>query len=101
VTEAIGEKYSNIIFSASSLVSGIGIAFYRGADFAAVCTAFTPLIFVIMIFFGGQVKNATIAKMVVVKKLCGVVEESLTAVRLIASFANEQKEVDKFVKLSE
>jgi hypothetical protein len=39
--------------------------------------------------------------MVVVKKLCGVVEESLTAVRLIASFANEQKEVDKFVKLSE
>jgi hypothetical protein len=34
--------------------------------------------------------------MIVVKKLCGVVEESLTAVRLIASFANEDKEVEKF-----
>lgn len=39
--------------------------------------------------------------MMVVKKLCGVVEESLTAVKLIASFANEDKEVRKFTELSD
>jgi hypothetical protein len=50
--------------------------------------------------FGVQVKKSVIAKMGVVKKLCGTVEESLTAVRLIASFANEKKEEEKFVKLS-
>jgi ABC-type multidrug transport system fused ATPase/permease subunit len=32
----------------------------------------------------------------IVKKLGGVVEESLTAIRLVASFANEKKEEDKF-----
>ncbi len=100
VTEAIGEKYSNIIFSMSTLLAGVGIAFYRGADFAAVCTAFTPIIFIIMCVFGGIVKKTAIAKMGVVKKLCGVVEESLTAIKLIASFANEDKETEKFIKLA-
>jgi len=46
------------------------------------------------------VKKTTIAKMAIVKKLGGVVEESLTAIRLIASFANEQKEEDKFKVLA-
>ena len=38
--------------------------------------------------------------MAIMKKLGGVVEESLTAIRLIASFANEDKEVKKFVNLA-
>jgi hypothetical protein len=52
VTEAIGEKYSNIIFSISTLLSGIGIAFYRGADFAGVCTAFVPVLIILIGVFG-------------------------------------------------
>lgn len=39
-------------------------------------------------------------KMAVSKKLGGAVEEILTAVRLIASYANEAKEVEKFEKLA-
>lgn len=39
--------------------------------------------------------------MKIVKKLGGVIEESLSAIRLIASFANEDKEADKFVKLAD
>lgn len=101
VTEAIGEKYSNIIFSISSLVGGLAIAYYRGADFAAVCTAFVPVIFLVMFLFMIQIKRAAIAKMGVVKRLGGVIEESLTAVRLIASFANEDKEEEKFRKLAQ
>lgn len=53
ITESIGEKFSNIIFSFSALLSGIGIAFYRGADFAAICFAFFPIIFAFMFAFGG------------------------------------------------
>jgi len=41
-----------------------------------------------------------IAKAGFVKQLAGAVEESLTAVRLIASFANENKEEEKFRNLS-
>lgn len=36
----------------------------------------------------------------VVKKMSGVVEESLFAIKLIASFANEGKEVRKFEALA-
>lgn len=40
----------------------------------------------------------TIKKIVSTKKLGGAVEESLTAIKLIASFANELKEEEKFNK---
>ena len=53
-----------------------------------------------MVVFGSYAKKATIEKMIVTKKLGGVVEESLSAIRLIASFANESKEQAKFEKLS-
>jgi ABC-type multidrug transport system fused ATPase/permease subunit len=83
------------------LVGGIIIAFYRGADFAGVCTAFIPIMALLMGIFGARVKVTTAAKMEVVKKLGGVIEESLTAIRLIASFANEEKETQKFRKFAE
>jgi ABC-type multidrug transport system fused ATPase/permease subunit len=82
------------------LISGFAVAFAKGADFAAVCFAFVPILLIIMGFFGVHVKNATIAKMGVVKKMAGVVEESLFAIKLIASFANEEKEIKKFEGLA-
>jgi ABC-type multidrug transport system fused ATPase/permease subunit len=51
--------------------------------------------------FGGQIKKVSIAKMAILKELGGVIEESLFGVRLVASFANEGKEVEKFRKLTE
>ena len=83
------------------MISGFAVAFAKGADFAAVCIAFVPILVIIMGFFGVHVKNATIEKMGVVKKMAGVVEESLFAIKLIASFANEDKEVEKFEKYAD
>ncbi len=83
------------------MISGFGVAFAKGADFAGVCFGFVPIIVILMGTFGVQTKNATIAKMGVVKKMAGVVEESLFAVKLIASFANEDKEVKKFEKYAD
>jgi len=59
ISESIGEKYSNMIFSIATLFAGIVIAFYRGADFAGVCTAFVPIMFFIMAVFGARVKATT------------------------------------------
>lgn len=101
ITESIGEKYASIIYSFSTLFFGIGISLYRGADFAGVCACFVPIMIILMIIFGGHVKKVTLAKIMIVKKLGGVVEESIHAIRLIASFANEKKEEDKFLKLAE
>jgi len=79
----------------------VGIAFYYGADFAAVCAAFLPIIMILTGIFGAQVRKMTKKKMVVVKKLGGTIEEILTAIRLIASYANENIEAEKFKKLAE
>ena len=88
------------MFSYATMLSGIIVAFIKGADFAAVCFAFVPILFIIMGFFGAHVKNSTIAKIMVVQQMAGVVEESLFAIRLIASFANEEKEIKKFENLA-
>lgn len=83
------------------MLAGVGIAFYYGADFAAVCAAFLPIIMILTGIFGAQVRKMTKKKMVVVKKLGGTIEEILTAIRLIASYANENIEAEKFKKLAE
>lgn len=59
ITESIGEKLSNIIFSLSSVIAGIAIAFYMGADYTAICIAFFPLILCVSAIFGARVKKAT------------------------------------------
>lgn len=101
VTESLGEKYSNVIFTAFTLMAAVVIAFTQGADFAGICSAFVPILMAAMAVFGAQVKKATLAKMAVTKQLGGVVEESLSAIKLIASFANEHKEVAKFTRLAD
>ena len=55
VTESIGEKYSNVIFSFATVIGGVAIAFYKGADFAGVCSAFLPMIMATMMVFGARV----------------------------------------------
>ena len=100
VTQSIGEKLSNIIFSAACIIASAVTAFVKGADFAGICVAFLPIILVIMGVFGTLVKRSTTAKMAVTKRLGGVIEESLGAIRLVSSFANEDKEIDKFQKLA-
>ena len=87
IQEAIGEKFSNIVFSAACLISGIGVSFYIGPDFAAICIAYFPIILIFISIFGKAVRNASIRKMGVAKKLGGVVEESFSAIKLIVSFA--------------
>ena len=59
ITEAIGEKFSNVIFSAANVISGLAIALYRGPDFAAVCLAYFPLIILFITIFRKKVKESS------------------------------------------
>jgi ABC-type multidrug transport system fused ATPase/permease subunit len=60
-----------------------------------------PIFFTLIAIFGIRIRKITAAKMAIMKKLGGVIEESFSAIRLIASFANENKEIDKFRKLAQ
>lgn len=77
------------------MLSGIGIAFYRGPALAAIYVGYMPIIVIVMMVFGVRVKKATIERIGVSKKLGGTLEESLSAIKLIVSFAQEEKEIKK------
>ena len=79
----------------------MGIAFYSGADYAAICFAFFPVIVVLVGIFGAIVKKATLEQLEATKVLGGVTEEILSAVKLVTSFAKEDTEFGKFAKLAE
>ena len=83
------------------MLSGIGIAFYRGPALAAIYVAYLPFIVMSMLMFGGRVRKATIERIVVSKKLGGTLEESLSAIKLIVSFAQEEKEIKKVEEAAE
>lgn len=55
---------------------------------------------IILGVFGAKVKKTAMQKMECTKKMGGIVEESLSAIRLITSFAKEKRELEKFEKLT-
>lgn len=67
IQSSIGEKFSTIIYSLATVLSGIIIAFVLGPLFALVTLAFIPVIFLIVMGLGGVIKKATIAKITVSK----------------------------------
>jgi hypothetical protein len=64
---SIGEKLGSVVMAASAFAAGIGISFYFGPIFAAICFAYYPLMFVFVAGLGGAVKKAAIGKMVILK----------------------------------
>lgn len=76
-----------MIFAIVVFLAGIGIAFFYGPVYAAICFSYFPLMFIAVALFGNYVKKSTMVKMGYSKQLGGIVEESLSAVKLIVSFA--------------
>ena len=87
IQQGIGEKYGNLISALFSFLSGLGIAFYEAPIYAFICLAYFPFIFFVIAMIMKSVKIASIKKVETVKKLGGLTEESLTAIKLVASFA--------------
>jgi ABC-type multidrug transport system fused ATPase/permease subunit len=65
----------------------VGVAFYTGPVYAVICLAFFPVIFLTIALFAKNLKKQSFLKLEVSKQLGGVVEENLTAIKLIQSFA--------------
>jgi len=55
-----------------------------------------PVFFMILGTFGIMVKKITAAKFDIVKQMGGVVSETLYAIKVVTSFGQEAKELDKF-----
>lgn len=100
VQGAIGEKFSNMIFAVSTCISGIGYAVYFAPIYASICVLYLPFLLTILGVFGRMVQKTALQKVTVVKNLGGIAEETLTAIKVVASFGREERELEKFVKWS-
>ena len=52
ISSGLGEKFAQLIYSVAMILAGIGLAFWRGANLAAVTFAFLPLFVITIGVFG-------------------------------------------------
>ena len=93
ISTGIGESYGQLCQSIGLMIGGLGIAFYRGPVFAAVCLAYMPFMLTLLIILGSISKKAAFAKLKANKDLGGFTEESISALKLIVSFNQEERAV--------
>ena len=72
-----------------------------GVAYASACIAYLPILLAIIVIFGSQVKKSVGDKLEVVKQLGGIAEETLTAIKVVTSFARESRELEKFTYWSQ
>jgi ABC-type multidrug transport system fused ATPase/permease subunit len=72
----------------------MAIAIYNGPVFTCVCIGYLPFILLGVIVFGGYSKKAQFSKLEANTALGGFAEETLSALKLIVSFAQEKRAVD-------
>jgi ABC-type multidrug transport system fused ATPase/permease subunit len=85
-----------MIFAFASFAGGLIVGFGSGPVFASIMFIYVPVFLISIFLFGGVVKNATVAKFAKVKDLQAHTEETLSALRLIFSFAREDVALKKY-----
>lgn len=101
VQRSIGEQYANLLFAVFTAIGGSVFAFLEGSTYAAALVAYLPVFFIILGTFGIMVKTSTADRLDTIKQMGGAVSETLYAIKVVASFGRESRELDKFIKWSE
>ena len=78
------------------LFGGFFFAFIMGWKFAFVCLGIIPLIFVSMSILQIVQKCAYRSKSKAFKESSGLAEQAFTAIKVIASLGQEEKEIARF-----
>jgi len=81
-------------------MAGIVYALSFGPTFAGVCLLYLPVLLAILGIFGSMVRRFTMQKVEVIKNLGGIAEETLTAIKVVASFGREDRELKKFASFA-
>ena len=68
-------------------VSGLSIAIYYGPIFTAITVCYMPLMMIVIVCFGAIVNRKMREKLIATTKLGAHTEETLSALKLVVSFA--------------
>ena len=91
---------SSLLYALATCVAGIVYAFTFGPLFAGVCMGYIPILYGILGVFGKIMNSTLLSKLNVITHLGGIAEETLTAIKVVASFGREERELSKFAKWS-
>ena len=70
-------------------LGGLAISFYYGPIFTLVALSYLPVMIIVIVIFGKIVGKKMVQKLIQNKKLGGLTEETLSALKLVISFAQE------------
>lgn len=96
----MGEKIGQLVYAISMFISGLCIAFYQGPIFTLVSICYMPLMVGVISIFGGLVGKKMREKLIQTKKLGAHTEETLSALKLVVSFAQEDLAVSKYDEIA-
>ena len=82
------------------IVGGFSIAFASGWHFALILCTYQPILFFLVFGIRRIVKSSMIEKFKQGSILGSRTEETLSALKLVVSFANEKKHIDSYKKVA-
>jgi len=90
-----------LVYTLAMFVGGLVIAFWKGPIFTLIVIAYMPIMVVFGALFGRRVKANMFRKLGQSKKMGALTEETLSAMKLVVSFAQEDHAVGKFDAVAE
>lgn len=97
----MGEKAANIIFSLVMVAAGFGLAFTVAPVLALITLGYAPILAGVIGGLGAVSRKFQSAKLTQMELLSAHTEETLGAIKLVASFAREDLAVKRYDDICE
>ena len=100
LSDGAGEKFGQITNAIGMICGGMTIAFIFGWKFAGALISYQPVFFLLVYGVRRAVKSSMIKKFTQGTVLGSTTEETLSALKLVVSFANEKSHIDAYKKIA-
>lgn len=100
ISEGVGQKVANLIYTFTMLVGGLTVGFIYGPVLTGICLLYIPIFVCMIVLLGSQAKKTQIIKIKQLELLGAHTEETMSAIKLVQSFAKEDLATDKYVKIA-
>ena len=100
ISEGVGRKVGILWASASGIVVGLIIAYYKGRVLAGYMTLYLPVFFIVVAGFGTYLSKATSKKIQQHESLGAYTEETLSSLKLIVAFGQEEETIRRYERIA-
>ena len=99
ISLGVGDKFGLTLQTASMMITGIIIAFYKSWLLTLVMLSVSPLIFLCVLFLVLSLKKPMVGSRKSFEKAGGMAEEMLYNIKTVTSFSNFEFEIERYNKM--